>query len=208
MSILVRAFRLVALAALLIGLGGARAAAQPKELPLGSPLPMADASFQQAAGGSVSLGSLMGSNGLVLVFWSNQCLWADKYQDRLLGLAGDFRNQGFNFALVNANDAAAFPQEAASASAQRNLPLPYLVDAGSRLAQALGASRTPHVFVFDASNILAYVGSIDSSPGDPKKADRVDYLREALVDLAGGVNVRRPSTEAFGCMIKFQNPGG
>lgn len=188
-------------------LGTSVAAAQTPELPLGSAMPMSDRALARAGGGQATLAELAGERGTAVVFWSNQCPWVDKYEQRLLSLAREFEAQGISVVLVNANDASAFPQESQERSQQRaraaGYTMPYLVDTGSQLARAFGAERTPHVFVFDANRTVVYVGTVDDSPGDPANA-RENYLRDALSAVAQGESVAVPKTKAFGCMIKFQ----
>ena len=75
----------------------------------------------------------------------------------------------------------------------------YLSDPTSAVAKAFGAERTPHAFVFDADGRLAYVGTIDDSPGDAGNV-KERYLERAIGTLGG---VATPSTKAFGCTIKF-----
>lgn len=203
-NLLDRTKRLIMLAAVLAlaGLGADQARAQ--ELPLGSTLPQADRALPRVEGGEASLGSLAGSRGTAILFWSNQCPWVDKYEARVLALVEAFQEQGINFVLVNANDPAAFPQEAAAEGAKKNYPTTYLMDPGSELARALGAERTPHVYLFDANDALVYVGAIDDSPGDPGNVQQ-NYLRDALDALVQGSAVAVPKTKAFGCMIKFRD---
>lgn len=187
-------------------LGVSPATAQPEELPLGSALPTIDGSLQDVTGGSVSVQELTGSSGTVFLFWSNQCPWIDKYEDRVQDLVSTFSGQGIRFVLVNANDASAFPQESAQASRQRaesaGYAATYVKDPNAALAQALGASRTPHAFVFDVQNTLVYAGTIDDSPGDPASVSNT-YLRDALTAVVAGNDVQVADTKAFGCMIKF-----
>lgn len=196
-------YRLLLAGALLLALSAPGATAQEQELPLGAPLPMQDATVQLVNGTTATLGSLTGANGTVLVFWSNQCAWIDKYKDRVLALYNAYAGDGIAFVLVNANDATAFPKEAASVGQAMNLPMSYVMDAGSRLALTLGASRTPHVYAFDADRALFFVGAIDDSPGDPANVQKT-YLKDALEALKQGKAVEKPKTTAFGCTIKFQ----
>lgn len=181
-----------------------------QELPLGSALPMGDASFSNVQGGQANLSSLAGSSGTVVVFWSNQCPWVERYQSRFSGLADDFVTRGFSFVIVNSNDVSAYPRESAEESAQqfRDAGYPegvtYLSDPNSQLSEAFGAERTPHVYVFNGDRALAYVGTIDDSPGDPANVE-AQYLRDALDALGNGSNVAVSRTKAFGCTIK---PGG
>ena len=184
-------------------------AQSPAEIPLGSAIPMADVALADVQGGQAALGDLTGEQGTVVVFWSNQCPWVEKYEDRFKAIVNDFAGRGFAFTIVNANDPSAYPKESAEASARRSesagypASLTYLSDPESRLARAFGAERTPHVYVFDQNESLVYVGTIDDSPGDPGSVE-AQYLRDALNAIAGGGNVGVPKTKAFGCTIKFK----
>jgi hypothetical protein len=196
-------YKIAFLALLCFGLSVATVQAQEQELPLGTAMPMQGQSVQNVNGTSATLGSLAGASGTVFLFWSNQCPWVDKSKDRVTALHSEFSGQGINFVLVNSNDAAAFPQEAASVGQEQGYPMSYVMDAGSQFANALGASRTPHVFVFDANKALVYVGTIDDSPGDPGNVQKT-YLKDALNELVAGSSIAVPKTKAFGCTIKFQ----
>ena len=198
-------YRFFSVNALLLVLSVSVATAQPQELPPGSPLPMQDHSVQLVDGTQTTIGALTGSAGTVFLFWSNQCPWVDKYEERVLALHGQFGGQGVNFVLVNANDPNAFPQEAAAVGQAKNYPMPYVMDAGSQFAQGLGAFRTPHVFAFDSTKTLVYSGAIDDSPGDPGNVQK-KYLERQAGTLAAGGTLDLPSTKAFGCRIKFQTP--
>ncbi|MDQ7039812.1 MAG: thioredoxin family protein [Rhodothermus sp.] len=169
-------------------------------------LPLADRPMPSVDGQQVTLAQLRGSRGLVIVFWSNRCPWADRYEARVKKLAEMYKVRGVAFVLVNANDPKAFPQESLEASRRqaqrRGYTIPYLQDRGAALARALGASRTPEVFVFDAHNRLIYRGAIDDSPGDATNAQRT-YLQIALEALLQGKAPPTTETGAFGCLIRF-----
>lgn len=183
------------------------AVAQPQELPLGSAMPMQDHTVMNVNGTQTSIGALAGSKGTVFIFWSNQCPWVDKYEDRVANLQRTFGGQGINIVLINANDPVAFPQEDAASGQKKNYAMTYVLDPGSQFAEKLGAFRTPHVFAFDAGKTLVYTGGIDDSPGDPGNVQHT-YLQDVLKSLASGTAVDPLTTKAFGCRIKFQNVGG
>lgn len=178
-----------------------------QELPLGSAMPQADANLSNVQGGNATLGALSGDQGTVVVFWSNQCPWVERYESRLRTLADEFGGRGFSFVLVNSNDVSAYPQEGAEESAERfrsaGFPgsVTYLSDRDATLARAFGAERTPHIYVFNGDRTLVYVGTVDDSPGDPGNVGE-QYLRDALDAVSGGSNVAVPQTKAFGCTIK------
>lgn len=188
------------LAALLV-FTAAEARAQ-SGLDVGDSMPEAGMALEDASGSSTSLAAAEGNVGTVVIFWSNASPWTDRYEPRVLSLAEEFEEQGVGFVLVNSNDPGAYPEESASAMRDRDYPVPYLVDEGSALAEAFGATRTPHVFVFDDARELIYKGAIDDSPTDPDRADD-NYLREALEALVEGGAPATAETRAFGSTIKF-----
>ncbi|MES3629336.1 MAG: redoxin domain-containing protein [Longimonas sp.] len=201
--------RLVAAVLLTVATIGA-VHAQPTENPLriGATLPGLDAGLYDVQSESqTALSNVLGSRATVFIFWSNECPWVDRYEDRVQSLREQFSGQGIRFVLVNANDADAFEQEGRAASAERARSqgyggMRYLRDDTAALATALGAMRTPHVFVFDANRTLVYQGAIDDSPGSAEDVTN-RYLHDALDALAAGESVSEPETKAFGCMIKL-----
>lgn len=180
------------------------AQAQPDPMPIGSSMP--SATLQQAGGGTIQLPNAAGETGTVVIFWSNQCPWVDRYEDRVTDLVNQFQDQGIRFLLVNSNDASAFPQESLEVvrerASDRGYAATYVRDANATLARAVGATRTPHVFVFDENETLVYTGTIDDSPSGPGGVSN-RYLANALQAVTAGEEVPTPQTKAFGCTIKF-----
>ncbi len=179
--------------------------AQENEVPLGTPMPGQNVALVDQAGKTVTLGALKGTRATVVLFWGNKCPWTTKYEDRVAALMTELASGGTTFVLVNSNDGNSFPDENAAASAKyaerKRWSASYLTDAKSELAKLFGASRSPHVFVFDSNHTLVYVGAIDDSPGDPGSAKK-QYLRDAVVAASAGTRVAVPQTKAFGCMIR------
>ncbi|PSQ99332.1 MAG: thioredoxin family protein [Bacteroidetes bacterium QS_9_68_14] len=163
----------------------------------------ADQDLPNATGAAASISSLAGANATAVIFWSNQCPWTAKYEGRVMDLAQKYDGQGVQIILVNSNSASNFPKESLAASRDQagNLPVPYLKDEGGQVAEVFGASRTPHVFVYDRQGQLAYTGAIDDSPGDPSAVEK-PYLGNALQALAGGDTPPTAKTKAFGCTLK------
>lgn len=183
------------------------ASAQNGGISLGSQFPLADRSIEGVDERAYRLQDFRGERGTVIVFWSNNCPWVDKTEERLLQVIGDFSARGIGFALVNSNDPVAFEEESLVASRQRasqsRYGVPYLRDQGSQLARALGATRTPHFFIFDADNALVYSGALDDSPGDPASV-QARYVPDALTALLEGRPAPTGQTKAFGCTIRFE----
>ncbi len=176
--------------------------AQQSGLAIGGSLPMADHPLSTYDGQSQTLGAAKGAKGTVVVFWSNDCPWSTRLEDRVIDLASRYKSQGIGFILVNSNDGVAFPKEGEPGN--KSYGFPYVVDKGSSVAKAFGASRTPHVYVFDANGSLAYIGAIDDSPGDAGNVQK-RYLEDALKSVVAGSPVAVPETKAFGCTVKLQN---
>jgi hypothetical protein len=200
--LLVRSFWLLALVSpLVLGVH-----AQAQELPLGAAMPLMDRPLQHVQGDEVRLSELRGERATVVVFWSNECAWTQRYDDRIRSVSSDLAGQGVAVVLVNPNDPIANPGEAVEAGRGRGYDMPYVMDRGSALARAFGATRTPHIYVFDASNVLVYVGTLDDSPGDAGNVQR-RYLRDAITSILEGGPIETAQTRAYGCTIKFQSGG-
>jgi len=169
-------------------------------------MPEADRSLTTTQGENRTLNGLRGSQGTLVIFWSNQCPWVDRYEDRVKAARDQASGNGIAVVLVNSNDASAFPEENREANRsraqQRNYEMPYLKDQGGVVARAFGASRTPHVFLFDGDGSLVYRGAIDDSPSDPNSIQD-NYLLDALTAVAAGDAPETSSTRAFGCTIKL-----
>src|SRR5262249_46615560 len=91
-----------------------------------------------------------------------------------------------------------------SAHAQeRDIPFPVLKDFDNKVADALGARRTPEVFLLDATRVIRYHGRIDDQYGlnyqraEPRRRD----LKEALDELLAGKAITTSVTETPGCLI-------
>jgi peroxiredoxin len=84
-------------------------------------------------------------------------------------------------------------------------PAAVLLDPDSRIAHAYGATVTSHMYVIDASGMLAYKGGIDSIPSadidDIPRAKQ--YVRAALAELQAGKPVTDASTRPYGCSLKY-----
>jgi len=146
-----------------------------------------------------TLKSLKGKNGTVLIFIAVQCPVSNAYNDRMEKLADDYRDKGIAVIGINANsseDAATVKAHAA----EKHLTFTILKDAGNKVADKLGAARTPEAYFLDANNKLLYHGRIDNSQ-NPDAIESSD-LRNALDSSLAGKPVEKPEAKAFGCSIK------
>jgi peroxiredoxin len=99
------------------------------------------------------------------------------------------------------------PDDIRDAAKRFGLTHPVLRDESGVVGHAYGATNTPHLFVIDKSGLLVYAGGIDNSPDaegeSPQGGPLVNYVDEALADLAAGRPVRTPRTKAYGCSVKY-----
>ena len=171
----------------------------------GDALPSADVTFETADGARLRLADTAGEGGLVVLFWSNACPWADKYAARVASLVEGYLPAGIGMVLVNANDAVANERENAAASRQKaadaGLSVPYVLDTTGDLARAFGARNAPQAFFFGPARTLLYLGAIDDSPADPLRVT-TPYLQRAMDQSIAGLPVEVQQTQAFGCTLK------
>src|SRR5687767_469412 len=102
----------------------------------------------------------------VLVVTCNHCPYVIAWNPRLRAVAEEYAPRGVRFLAINANDAARYPADSLEHMrrfvAEQAWPFPYLHDESQDVARALGAERTPHVYVLDGGQRLAYVGAPDA----------------------------------------------
>ena len=163
------------------------------QMAIGGVLP--DLPLELINGESTSTHALVGNQGGAFVFWSNDCNWTSQYENRIESLD----RAGLPIILVNSNDLTVFPKEADSGKPYK---VAYVRDIEGGLAKTLGAERTPHAFVFDSKQQLAYRGGIDDSPADAQIVQS-HWLRDVMNQLSNGQSVSIASTKSFGCRIKL-----
>jgi peroxiredoxin len=153
-------------------------------------------------GKSRSLADYKDKRVVVLAFLGTECPLARLYGVRLARLQQDYAAKGVQFLGVDSNRQDAITQIAAYARAHR-ISFPILKDLNNRLADELGAVRTPEVFVLDQNRIVRYHGRIDDQygVGYVRKSASLRYLQSAIDDLLAGRLVAKPATEPVGCFI-------
>lgn len=158
-----------------------------------------DFTLPDADGKNQSLSSLKGKNGTVLIFVAVQCPVSNAYNERMEKLAQDYKARGINVVGINSN-ATESAGDVKSHAASNKLTFVILKDNGNKIADALGASRTPEAYFLDANNKLVYHGRIDNSR-DMSQVNAND-LRDALDAVLSGKPVAKTTANAFGCSIK------
>jgi hypothetical protein len=89
---------------------------------------------------------------------------------------------------------------------QQATPTATLMDESGQVGKAYAARVTPHMYIVDPQGKLVYAGGIDSIRSarveDIKTA--TNYVRTSLAEALAGKAVSRPTTQAYGCTIKYR----
>ena len=84
---------------------------------------------------------------------------------------------------------------------------PILFDGKGTVGQLYGATRTPQMYVINSSGVLVYAGAIDNSPDGegevPENGKLVNYVSQALGELASNKPVSVSTTKPYGCSVKY-----
>jgi hypothetical protein len=183
-----------------------------QELAIGELAPMATAPMMATDGQQHTLTTLAKDNGLLVIFSCNTCPFVvgngtktEGWEGRYNGLAQMAEELGIGMVLVNSNEAKregddSLPEMKKHAM-EAGYTVPYLVDEGSKLANACGARTTPHVYLFNNKFELVYRGSIDDNVN---RAEEVTerHLEMAMTRMAEGKKIKTAETKAVGCSIK------
>ncbi|MBT5115342.1 MAG: thioredoxin family protein [Candidatus Marinimicrobia bacterium] len=176
------------------------------ELEIGSAMPLKDFQMAGISGKNITLSNAKGDAGTLVIFSCNTCPWVIRWEDRYVTLANTYAPKGIGMIAVNSN-AARFGsedslEEMVEHAKNNGYNFPYAQDPGSKLATAFGATKTPHIYLFNADDKLVYLGAIDDNAKNAKKVE-VPFLANAIDALLSGKPINPQTTKALGCSIKF-----
>ena len=176
------------------------------ELEIGSAMPLMDHQLADISGNTMTLADVKGDAGTLVVFSCNTCPWVIRWEDRYVSLANTYAPKGIGMIAVNSN-AARFGsedslEEMVEHAKNNGYNFPYAQDPESELASAFGATKTPHIYLFNADDKLVYLGAIDDNAKNAKKVE-VPFLANAIDALLAGNPINPQATKALGCSIKF-----
>ena len=176
-----------------------------QQLPLGSTLPLGDVQMEDISGRNLSLNEVKGDNGLLVIFSCNTCPWVIKWEDRYPVVQELATVNDIGIILLNPNedyrDKGDGMEDMILHAEKAGYNLPYVLDKNHRVADAFGASRTPHVYLFNAEDKLVYVGAIDDNANSAADVEEF-YVEDAIEQLSEGQAITRSSTKSIGCTIK------
>jgi hypothetical protein len=144
--------------------------------------------------------NLANASWTVLVFFSADCPCFLAHQARLAALARAYEPRGVRFLLVDSEVDGSVARDAIFAS-ESALGIPIVIDANAALADALAAEYATYSVVLDRAGTVRFRGGIDSDKSH-LRADATPYLGDALEDLLGGAQPRRPEAKALGCLLQ------
>ncbi|MCA9102598.1 MAG: redoxin domain-containing protein [Planctomycetales bacterium] len=149
------------------------------------------------------------SDVVVLAFLGTECPLATLYTPRLVELADTLADRRVTVLGIASNQQDSVT-ELASFVRRHEVSFPVLKDLGNKLADAVGAERTPEVFVLDADRVVRYRGRIDDQYGFTGPSDTQSYQRPepqrrdlavAIDEVLAGEGVSQPYHKAPGCHI-------
>jgi len=153
-------------------------------------------------GKAVSLHDFSQAKAVAIVFLGTECPLANLYGPRLNEIQRKYANRGVQVIGINSNKQDSLTEVAAYVH-RHKISFPMLKDPGNRVADAIGAERTPEVFLLDDKLTVRYHGRIDDQygVGYSKERGAKPELSLAIDALLSGKPVTKPETKAVGCYI-------
>lgn len=139
----------------------------------------------------------------VIVFLAPKCNICKYYTRNLRDLSETYGEQGVDFTGIFPN-AHTSDEDIASFRSEFKLNFHLQTDVEG-LADELGATVTPEVFVRDSSGDVLYSGRIDNSyvrVGKRRRNTSSSDLKDALEAILAGKPIENPKTPAIGCIIE------
>jgi peroxiredoxin len=137
---------------------------------------------------------------VVITFTSQHCPWIHQGSDKqLAAIAEEYKEKDVVFLSVDAH--AGTSMEDLKEYWAEKPQVPVLKDADQSYADALGATRTPELYVVDKDGKLAYQGAFDNRTR-PNQTGEINYLTNALDALLNGEEIAQTHVQAWGCGIQ------
>lgn len=177
-----------------------------EELKIGAKAPMLETPVKDVSGKMITMKEVAGENGLLVNFSCNTCPWVKRWEDRYNPIAELARENGIGVIALNPNTASRDRGDSFEDMQQRaeqsNYSFYYALDEQSKIAEAFGASRTPHIYLFNSDMELVYRGAIDDNARSAAEVEK-PYLKNAIKELAAGKEITTKTSKSLGCTIKW-----
>jgi hypothetical protein len=149
----------------------------------------------------------------VVLEWVNHgCPWVRKWygQGHMQALQRQFGEQGVVWYSIVSSAPGKQGHETserhnAMAAERGAAPAAILVDEPGVIGRAYDARTTPHMYVIDPDGTLIYMGAIsDNRANRPEAIDGArNHVVEALREAMAGKQVSVPSTQPYGCAVRY-----
>ena len=176
------------------------------ELKIGDEMPETNYQLNDISGNQITLNEIKGKNGTLIIFSCNTCPWVIRWEDRYVEIASSYLKRDIGMIAINSNVARFKGDDSLNKmkkhAKEKKYNFPYAQDPKAKLAYAFGATKTPHVYLFNDKGNLVYRGAIDDNARD---ADAVEepFLSNAIDQLLAGQKIKKTTSKAIGCSIKF-----
>lgn len=144
---------------------------------------------------------------LVVFFTCNHCPYVVGSDEITRQTVLKFQPKGVRFVGINSNSANTYQEDSYENMIVRmqkfSFPWIYLWDSTQKVAEAYGALRTPHFYVFNEKRELVYTGRGVDNPRDTEKMT-VNDLDRALSELTEGKSISVSVTNPIGCNVKWE----
>lgn len=189
----------------------AGAAKKPSVLQVGEQAPEVETKMMGTNGKKYSIADKAGKKGTLVLFTCNTCPFVKAWDERITLLGQLAIKNKIGVILINSNDAKWARNGGESLDAmkekakEQEYNFPYVIDQGSAVATAFGATKTPEIFLLDEDHKLVYRGAVDDNSYTPSEVES-SYLKDALEALGSGKAIPVSETKSIGCSIKFGKP--
>ena len=143
---------------------------------------------------------------LVVFFTCNHCPYVIGSDENTRALVKRFSAQGVKFVAINSNSKNTYAEDdfdhMVIRMEEHTFPWLYLYDESQDIAEAYGALRTPHFYVFDEGRKLVYTGRAIDTPRAWEDSTTHE-LADALEEVLAGKSVSNPVTNPLGCNVKW-----
>ncbi len=158
-------------------------------------------------GKTCSLTDFQPQQGLVVFFTCNHCPYVIGSNENTRILANQYSLKGFDFVGINSNSPNTYSEDSyehmVDLMKEQQYPWTYLVDSDQTVAQAYGALKTPHFYLFNKDLQLVYTGRSIDTPRDHTQSTTHE-LQDAMEDLIHQRPIQHPITNPIGCNIKWE----
>jgi len=174
-------------------------------VPIGSKAPLLESKMLSVSRDSISVKDAMKKNGVLIIFSCNTCPYVIKNQQRNNAIAEHALKNDLGVIIINSNEALRQSEDSYKSmqiyAKQQKYNWHYTVDDNSVIAYAYGATRTPEVFLLNATGNIMYKGAIDDNPSDAENVTR-QHLKIAIDEMVNNKKIAVKESKSVGCSIK------